>query len=75
MSVKVRTEPFKSHHYGNVETYTHKITIPGTGYVAWIKGEDAAVKLAAKLAKTSTGKVGRRTIKAQPVITPLEDAK
>lgn len=72
MSVKTRTEPFKSHHYGNVETYTHKITIPGTGYVAWIKGEDAAVKLADKLAKTNVGKIGRRTIKAQPMIETLE---
>lgn len=75
MAVKARTKPFKPHHYSNVENYTHKITIPGTGYVAWIKGEDAAVKLAAKLAKTNTGKVGRRNIKAQPIITPLEVAK
>lgn len=75
MAVKARTEPFKSHHYGNVETYTHKITIPGTGYVAWIKGEEAAGKLAAKLAKTNTGQIGRRKIKARPVITPLEEAK
>lgn len=54
---------------------THKITIPGTKFQAWVIGEDAAVKLAAKLAKTNTGKAGRRNIKAQPVITPLEVAK
>lgn len=75
MAVKARTKPFKSHHYGNVETYTHRITIPGTGFAAWVAGEEAAEKLAAKLAKTSTGKVGRRTIKAQPIITPLEAKK
>lgn len=54
---------------------THTITIPGTKFQAWVNGEEAAIKLAAKLAKTSTGKVGRRTIKAQPIIKPLEVEK
>lgn len=54
---------------------THTITIPGTRFQAWVNSEEAAEKLAAKLAKTNTGKVGRRTIKAQPIITPLEVAK
>lgn len=54
---------------------THKITIPGTKFQAWVVGEDAANKLAAKLAQTNVGKVGRRNIKAQPIITELETAK
>lgn len=54
---------------------THKITIPGTRFQAWVIGEEAAEKLAGKLAKTSTGVVGRRKIKAQPVITELEAAR
>ena len=54
---------------------THTITIPGTKFQAWVNGEEAANKLALKLAKTNTGKVGRRTIKAQPIIKALEVAK
>ena len=75
MVIAARTEPIKRWDGSTAGSYTHRITIPGTGFAAWVAGEEAAEKLAAKLAKTNTGKVGRRGIKAQPVIETLEAAK
>lgn len=51
---------------------THKITIPGTTFQAWTLSEELAVKLAAKLAKTTVPGPGKRRRKAQPVITPIK---
>lgn len=75
MAVKARTKPIKRWDGSTAGSYTHRITIPGTGFAAWVAGEEAAEKLAAKLAKTSTGKVGRRTVKARPIIETLEASK
>lgn len=47
--------------------HTHRITIPGTTFVAFIAGEDVALKLAKRLSKT---RIAPRKL-AKPIIDEL----
>ena len=53
------------------ERHTHTLTIPNTSFIAFVSSHEAAEKLAFKLSKTTTGRVGKQKIYAQPVITEL----
>lgn len=50
---------------------THRVTIPGTKFIAHVNGIERAETLAKQLAKTTAYKVGSRKVKCQPVITEL----
>jgi hypothetical protein len=56
---------------------THRITIPGTKFIAHVNGIERAETLVKQLAKTNipSRQVGSRKVKCQPVITELTISK